>query len=75
MSVLTKLFRSNRTQAVRLPRDVAFPDGVRDVRVVKEGRRRIVVPADQLWDDFFDQPGLGDFPAREQPPTQDRARF
>ena len=27
----TKLFRSNRSQAVRLPKDVAFPEGVRDV--------------------------------------------
>jgi len=27
----TTLFRSNRSQAVRLPKDVAFPEGVRDV--------------------------------------------
>ncbi|MBV8473788.1 MAG: AbrB/MazE/SpoVT family DNA-binding domain-containing protein [Hyphomicrobiales bacterium] len=27
----TKIFRSNRSQAVRLPRDVAFPEGVEEV--------------------------------------------
>ncbi len=41
----TKLFRSNRSQAVRLPKDVAFREGVRDVSVLREGARRVIVPA------------------------------
>ena len=49
----TKLFRSNRSQAVRLPKDVAFPEGVRDVSVLREGARRVIVPANAVWDDFF----------------------
>jgi virulence-associated protein VagC len=34
------------TQAVRLPKDVAFPDGVKSVTVLREGNRRVIVPSD-----------------------------
>jgi antitoxin VapB len=67
----TKLFRSNRSQAVRLPKDVAFPQDVRDVTILREGKRRVIVPANAVWDDFFDAPGI-DLPPREQPPAQER---
>lgn len=67
----TTLFQSNKSQAVRLSKDVAFPEGVRAVVVLREGRRRVIVPADAVWDDFFEQPGL-DFPDRDQPPAQHR---
>ena len=56
--VRTKLFQSNRSQAVRLPKDVAFPDGVKEVTVLRDGKRRIIVPASAVWDDFFDAPGI-----------------
>jgi antitoxin VapB len=71
MAVRTTLFQSNRSQAVRLPKDVAFPEGVREVTILREGRRRVIVPADAVWDDFFDAPPI-DFPDREQPASQDR---
>ncbi len=70
----TVLFRSNRSQAVRLPKDVAFPAGVREVAVLREGQRRIIVPAEALWDDFFDSPGA-DLAPREQPAAQVRDSF
>ena len=70
----TKLFRSNRSQAVRLPKDVAFPEGVEDVNVLRDGKRRVIVPANAVWDDFFDAPGV-DFPLREQPEAQARDEF
>jgi antitoxin VapB len=70
----TKLFRSNRSQAVRLPKDVAFPEGVTEVTVLRDGKRRIVVPAGAVWDDFFDAPGI-DLPEREQPSAQRRDEF
>jgi len=70
----TKLFRSNRSQAVRLPKDVAFPEGVSEVTILRDGKRRIVVPADTVWDDFFDAPGI-DLPPREQPPVKRRDTF
>jgi antitoxin VapB len=51
---------------------VAFPATVRDVRVFRSGQKRVLVPANAVWDDFFDQPGT-DFPAdRDQPAPQAR---
>lgn len=70
----TTLFQSNRTQAVRLPKDVAFPDGVKSVTVLREGNRRVIVPSDASWDDFFDAPGV-DLGARDQPSAQVRETF
>jgi antitoxin VapB len=70
----TKLFRSNRSQAVRLPKSLAFPDNVKEVSIVREGKRRVIVPSNAVWDDFFDSPGI-DLPARDQPGPQDREPF
>lgn len=67
----TTLFRTNRSQAVRLPKDVAFPEGVSEVLVVREGAGRVILPADAVWDDFFDSPGI-DIGERDQPPPQAR---
>jgi antitoxin VapB len=72
--VRTPIFRSNRSQAVRLPKAVAFPDDVRDVVVLREGRRRVIVPADAVWDDFFDGPGI-DLPERDRAEAQTRDEF
>jgi antitoxin VapB len=69
--VRTTIFRSNRSQAVRLPKDVAFPEDVRQVIVLRDGRRRIVLPDGSLWDDFFDAPGI-DLGPRDQPKAQAR---
>ncbi len=69
--VRTNLFQSNRSQAVRLPKDVAFPDGIREVAILREGRCRMIVPANAVWDDFFESVGT-DFPEREQPEPQTR---
>ena len=70
----TTLFLSNRSQAVRLPKDVAFPKGVREVTVLRDGPRRVIVPANAAWDDFFDGPGI-DLGPREQPELQTRESF
>lgn len=67
----TTLFQSNRSQAVRLPKDVAFPEGVKDVAILRDGARRVIVPANAIWDDFFAVPGI-DLPKRDQPPMQQR---
>lgn len=74
MQARTTLFLSNRSQAVRLPRAVAFGDGVREVVVTQDGPRRIISPADAAWDDFFEAPGI-DLGSRTQPVAQDRAKF
>jgi antitoxin VapB len=68
------VFQTNRSQAVRLPKDVAFPEGVKGVRVLRDGARRVIVPAGSLWDDFFDAAAV-DIGDRDQPPPQDRDAF
>ena len=42
----TNLFLSNRSQAVRLSREVAFPAAVREVAILREGARRVIVPSE-----------------------------
>lgn len=67
----TVLFKSNKSQALRLPKGVAFPEGVRQVAIIPDGTRRIIVPADASWDDFFAAPPV-DLPDRDQPQVQGR---
>jgi antitoxin VapB len=73
----TKLFRTNKTQAVRLPRAVAFEDSVTEVEIVAVGNTRIITPAGSSWDVWFDGPGVSDdfMPQREQPEDQEREGF
>ncbi len=70
----TTLFQTNRSQAIRLPKEVAFPPEVREVVILRDGARRIIAPADSEWDDFFDSPGI-DIGDRDQPPVQPRETF
>ena len=70
----TTLFQTNRSQAVRLPKDVAFPVGVREVAILRDGARRVIVPANAIWDDFFDAPGI-DLGDRDEPQIQARENF
>lgn len=74
MTVRTTLFQSNGSQAVRLPKDVSFPQEIREVVILREGNRRVIVPADSVWDDFFDSPGI-ELPKRSQPKAQEREAF
>lgn len=67
----TKLFMTNRSQAVRLGKDVAFPPSVKEVVVLRQGRRRVIAPAGGVWDDFFDRPGV-ELGPRDQPAPQER---
>ena len=72
--VRTTLFQSNRSQAVRLPKEVAFPAGVREVRILREGLRLVIVPENAVWDDFFSAPRI-DLGERDQPQAQPREAF
>lgn len=73
----TTVFKSNRSQAVRLPKAVAFPAGVKHVDVITLGRARLIMPADDSWDSWFDGPqATADFmDARQQPDEQKREPF
>ncbi|HBU6573779.1 MULTISPECIES: type II toxin-antitoxin system VapB family antitoxin [Enterobacteriaceae] len=73
----TTVFKSNRSQAVRLPKAVALPEDVKHVDIVAVGRTRIITPAGESWDSWFDGESVtSDFmTAREQPGDQDREGF
>ena len=47
------VFENNRTQAVRLPMETRFPDGVKKVSVRVMGVDRVLSPAGHTWDTFF----------------------
>lgn len=53
MVARSTVFITNRSQAVRLPKAVAFPEGVREVEIIKIGESRIIAPAGRRWSDFF----------------------
>jgi antitoxin VapB len=68
------IFKSNKSQALRLPKPVAYPDDVKQVDIVIIGRARIITPAGEAWDSWFDGEGVSsDFmTSREEPAPQER---
>jgi antitoxin VapB len=69
------VFTSNRSQAVRLPKAVAFPEDVHRVDILKIGHSRVIVPQGKRWGDLFvNGPRASeDFMIeREQPPAEER---
>jgi len=68
------LFKSNQSQAIRLPKAVAFPESVKKVSVVVLGNKRIITPLGESWDEWFEGSGVSDdfMSIREQPDDQIR---
>ncbi len=61
---MPKLFRSNRSQAVRLPKEAEFPPSVTDVDVVVRGTLRVLVPKMSMEEWLKSGPALpDDFPS------------
>lgn len=73
----TTVFLSNRFwQSDRLAA-VALPENVKRVEVIAVGRTRIITPAGETWDEWFDGNSVSaDFmDNREQPGMQERESF
>ncbi|MEA3241634.1 MAG: type II toxin-antitoxin system VapB family antitoxin [Pseudomonadota bacterium] len=51
--VTGSIFVNNRTQAVRLPVETRFPEGVKKVIVRVLGKDRVLSPVENTWDSFF----------------------
>ncbi|MDH0304417.1 MULTISPECIES: type II toxin-antitoxin system VapB family antitoxin [unclassified Pseudomonas] len=68
------VFKSNRSQAIRMPKALALPEDVTRVDIVAVGRSRIISPAGEAWDSWFEGDDVSaDFMAcREQPADQER---
>ena len=77
MESTAKLFKSGRSQAVRLPKEFRFEG--KEVRVSRHGRGVLLEPvAEESWRSLFARiDALGvDFPEREeQPPYPERDSF
>ncbi|MDD1012951.1 MULTISPECIES: type II toxin-antitoxin system VapB family antitoxin [Pseudomonas] len=71
------VFKSNRSQAIRLPKSVALPEDVKRVDIVAVGRTRIISPSGEAWDSWFEGQDVSpDFMAeREQNADQEREGF
>lgn len=72
------IFTSNRSQAVRLPKAVAFPEDVHQVDILKIGYGRVIVPLGKRWDDLFQSGPRAseDFMVeREQPPAEEHEQL
>ena len=72
------VFTNNRSQAVRLPKAVAFPEDVHQVDILKIGRSRVIVPQGKRWDDLFlnGPRATEDFLSeRKQPAVEERESF
>ncbi|MFC1751185.1 type II toxin-antitoxin system VapB family antitoxin [Pseudomonadota bacterium] len=75
--VCTTVFKSNKTQAVQLPKTVALPDTIKSVKIVAVGNTRIITPAGESWDQWFGARGVSDdfMLDRDQPADQEREAF
>ncbi|MEX2693301.1 type II toxin-antitoxin system VapB family antitoxin [Rhizobium mongolense] len=72
------VFISNRSQAVRLPKAVVFPENVHQVDILKIGRSRVIVPQGKRWDDLFlSGPRVSEdfLSERKQPAAEEREPF
>jgi antitoxin VapB len=52
------LFKSNRSQAVRIPKALAFPDTVKKVRITRLDDGLLIKPAaaQRTWAEYFSRP-------------------
>jgi antitoxin VapB len=71
------VFKSNKSQAIRLPKPVALPEAVKKVDIVVLGRSRLISPAGECWDSWFEGIGVSDdfMLERDQPMQQERTAF
>jgi len=71
------IFTNNKSQAVRIPKALEFPEGVKKVSIIAVGNARLMTPADQSWDSWFDGEGVTEdfMDERGQPADQEREAF
>lgn len=72
-----KVFKNNKSQAVRLPKAVSLPDTVKEVDIIRLGRSRLITPAGEAWDSWFEGEGVTDdfMNERDQTGSQEREPF
>ena len=68
------IFRNNRNQAIRLPRDLEFP-GVTELAIEKQGEAIVLRPVRPGWLSFRDDPRADADFLRDRPPLIEEGRF
>lgn len=68
------IFRNNRNQAVRLPKDFEFP-GVTELTIEKRGDALLLRPVRPSWTSFADEARADDDFLRERPDLIEEGRF
>lgn len=65
---------TNRTQAIRLPKNLRLPKGTGSVDIVRQGRAWIIVPSQDSWAQWFEDVHTSDdfMEQREQPAEDER---
>lgn len=70
------VFYSNRTQAVRIPKALAFPDHIKKVEVLAVGNALVIYPEGATWRTFFEgHRATSDFMATRDQPEQHVREF
>ena len=70
------VFKTNKTQAVRIPKAMAFPDSVKRVSIIQQGNSLIVTPISVSWEEFMMGQRLDeDFERLPQPEPQKREEW
>ncbi len=68
------IFRNNRNQAIRLPKDFEFP-GVTELTIEKQGDTILLRPVRPSWTSFLDEPLADEDFLRERPDAIAEGRF
>jgi antitoxin VapB len=74
MTSHARVFRSGNSQAVRLPKEVAYPPHVRDLIVRRDGDRLILEPAPMRSFSSTFWSVIGSVPDFERPPQVPQKR-
>ena len=72
-----KVFKKNKGQVVSLPKSISLPDTVKEVDIICLGRSRLITPAGEAWDNWFEEGGVTDdfMNERDQTENQEREQF
>ena len=68
------VFRNNRNQAIRLPKDFEFP-GVTELVIEKRGDMIVLRPVRPSWTSFLDEPRADEEFLRDRPDLIEEGRF
>ena len=70
------VFKNNKTQAVRVPKALAFPDHVKKVNITQQGESLVITPIKASWEEFMMGPRLdADFERLPQPAAEEREEW